>query len=99
MKVCARLGVHGDDVRTRIGKRLNIFLGLDNHQMDIHDLLGCRANRSYDQWANRDVGHETAVHDVDVDPIRASAVDRLDFSLKPAKISGKDRGGNSQRLG
>jgi serine/threonine protein kinase len=98
MKMCAGLGVHGDHVRAGIGKRLNIFLGFDDHQMDV-DRLSCRGtNRFHDQRTNRDVGHETTVHDVDVNPIGACLVDRLDFSLKTAKISGKDRGGDSEGL-
>jgi len=96
VKVRAGLGVHGDHVRPGVSKRLNIFLGLDDHEMDVDRLSGRSANRFDDQRADRDVGHETTVHDVDVDPIGSRLVDRLDFSLKTAKISGKHRRSDSE---
>ncbi len=99
VKVCAGLGVHCDHVCTGISKGLNIFLWFDDHEMDVDCLCRCGANRFDNQRANRDVGHETAVHDVDVNPVGAGPVDRLDFSLKTAKISGKDRWGDSEGLG
>jgi hypothetical protein len=98
MKVRAGLGVDGNDVRTRIGKRLNKFIRFDDHEMDVDDALGRGADGLYNERANRDVWHESAVHDVDVDPIGACLADCLDFSLKAAKISRKNGGGNSEGL-
>jgi hypothetical protein len=66
--------------------------------VDVHDALGRGAYGFYDERANRDVRHESAIHDVDVDPIGACVTDCLDFSLKAAKISRKHGGGNSERL-
>jgi hypothetical protein len=98
VKVCAGFGVDRDDVRASIGKRLNIFIWFDDHEVDVHDALGGGAYGFYDERANRDVRHESAIHDVDVDPIGACVTDCLDFSLKAAKISRKHGGGNSERL-
>jgi hypothetical protein len=98
VKMCTGLGVHRDDVGPGVGECLNIFLGFDDHEVDINHLLGRCADCFHDRRANRDVGHETAVHDIDVNPVGACLVDRLDFSLKTAKISGKDGGGDSERL-
>jgi len=58
------LGVHGDHVRPCVGKRLNIFLWFDDHEVDIDDALGRGADSLHDQRANRDVRHESAVHHV-----------------------------------
>ena len=90
VKMGARLRVHGDHVRPGLRKRLNIFLRFDNHEMGVDGLRRRGTDRLHDQRTNRDVGHETAIHDIDVDPIGARLIDRLDFSLKTAKISGKD---------
>ena len=48
VKMGAGLRVHGDDVRPRLRKRLNIFLRLDNHQMGIDGLCRCGTNRLHD---------------------------------------------------
>jgi hypothetical protein len=90
--------MHRNDVRPGLGECLNILLGFDDHQVYVDHLSRRRTNRFHNRRANRDVGHETPVHDIDVNPIGASFIDRLDFSRKAAKISGKDRGGNSERL-
>jgi isopentenyldiphosphate isomerase len=87
VKVCAGLGVDRDDVGACARKRLNIFLGLDDHQVHIDRFFRGFAYRFHDQRANRDVGHETSVHDVHVNPIGAGLVDGLDFGRKAAKIS------------
>ena len=85
----------GDDVGSSVGKRLKIFFWLDDHEMDI-DHLGRRgSDRSNDRRADRDVGHEPTVHDVNVNPVCTRSIDRLDFGGQPAKIRRKDGGGDS----
>jgi hypothetical protein len=96
--MCAGFRVDGDDVGARVGKRLNIFLRLDDHEMNVDDFFRRGTDGLHHERANRDVRHETAVHDVYVDPIGASSINRLDFSLKAAKISGKNRRGDSEGL-
>ena len=91
--------MHGDDVGAGLGERLNILFGLDDHQVDVDAFLRGGSNRLDDDGANRDVGHEAAIHYVDVNPIGPRLIDRLDFGLKTAKISGKDRGGDSEGFG
>ena len=98
MQVRAGLGMDGDDVRARIGKRLNIFLGFDDHEVNVDHALGGGADGLHDEWADRDVRHESSIHDVDVDPIGTGLADGPDFSLKAAKISRKNGGGDSEWL-
>jgi hypothetical protein len=60
------------------------------HQVDVEDLVGDGAQRLHDQWANRDVGHEAAVHHVDVDPVAASLVNGADLGCPSG--AGSNRG-------
>ena len=43
---------------------------------------------------NGQVGHEMAVHDVDVDPVGAGLVDRTHFLAEAGEIGGQDGGGD-----
>ena len=98
MPIRSGLGVDGDDVRAGIGKRLNIVIGVDNHEVDIDDALGRRTDRLDDEWPNRDVRNESTVHDIDVNPIRAGLAHGPDFGLKSAKIGGKNGWSDSERF-
>ncbi len=98
VQVRASLGVDRDDVSACFGKRLNIFLRFNDHEMDVDDAFGRRPNRLHDDRANSDVRHESAVHDIDVNPIGAGLANSLDFSLKAAKIGRKDGRCDSERL-
>ena len=80
------------------GKRLKIAFGLDDHQVHIERLRGRAAHGIDDRGAERDVRHEPAVHDVDVDPIGAGLIDRANFLAEPPQIGGKDGGRDHDRL-
>ena len=75
-----------DDVGACFSKRLNILLRLDDHEMNIDDFFSRGPNRSHDRRPDRDIGNEPAVHDVYVDPVRPSSIDRLDFGCQTSKI-------------
>ena len=47
--------------------------------------------------ADRQIGDEMAVHDVDVDPVGAGRVDRADFLAELREIGGQDRRGDERR--
>ena len=94
----AGLCVNRDDVCAGVGERLNVFLRFDDHEVDVDDALRRSADGSHDERADRDIRYESAVHDVDVDPIGSCVADCLDFSLKAAKISRKNGGGDSEWL-
>ena len=75
----AGVRVDGDDVRARLGEIRHAKLGFHDHEVAIQHLVRHRAERVDDEGADGDVGHETAVHHVDVDPLRASLVSGLDL--------------------
>ena len=66
-----RLGLNKKVIGAGFGKRLKIAFGLDDHQVHIERLRGRAAHRIHDRGTERDVRHEPAVHDVDVDPVGA----------------------------
>ena len=77
--VLGRLDVERDDVRAGLSEGLDLRLGMLDHQVDIEDALRCLAQALDDRRAQRDVRHVCAVHDIDVDVIRASILDALDL--------------------
>ena len=61
-------------------------------------LARVRAQRLHHRRADREVGHEMAVHHVDVDPVGAGRVDRAHFLAQPGEVGGQDRRGD-ERVG
>ena len=66
--------LNGNDVSAGFGEVGNVLFRLDDHQVNIQRLLRHRTERLDDQWADGDVGHEAAVHDVDMDPVSAGLI-------------------------
>ena len=85
-----RLDVDGNGVGAGGGEPLDPAVGLDDHEVDVDRKIGCRADGLDDREPDTDVGHEDAVHDVDVDEVRARGCDRRDLLAKPAEISRQD---------
>ncbi len=98
VKVRTGLGMDSNHICACIGERLNVFFGLDDHQVHIDHAFGGSADGFHDERPDRDIGDESAVHDIDVDPIGPSGVHSLDFSRKAAKIRRKDRWSDSEGL-
>ena len=57
----------------------------------VKDLIGDGAQRIHHQRADGDVGHETTVHGVDVDPLRTSFVHSHDLRCVGAAGQGRYR--------
>jgi len=91
VEVRPRLGMDGDDVRAGFGEGVEKSVDGRNHQMDVKRLLGVRAKRFDHRRADRQVGDEMPVHDVDVHPVGAGFVHRAHFLAKLREVSGKDR--------
>jgi hypothetical protein len=85
------LDVDSDRIGAGGGELLDPAGWLDDHEMDIDWEIGCGADGLDDREADADVGHEDAVHDVDVDEVSARRFDRGDLLAEPAKISRQDR--------
>jgi hypothetical protein len=68
-------------IRARFGEIRDPKFGLDDHEVAIKNLVRDRSKRRDDQRADGDVGHETTVHHVDVDPLRAGFVRGFDLGF------------------
>ena len=65
-------------------------LRLDDHEVHIERLGGCTPHGPDDHRAQRDVGHETAIHDIDMNPIGARQIDRAHLFGQTAEIRRQD---------
>ena len=81
----------GEGVEERIDRR--------DHQVNVERLLGVRPKRLHDTGADGEVGHEMAVHDVDVDPVGPGLIDRAHFLAEPGEVGGEDGGGDQRACG
>ena len=80
------------------GKNIEIAFRLDNHQVYIERLLRVASDRFDNHRSERDIRHEAAVHDVNMDPVGASRIDGTDLLGKMPEIRRQDRRCNNNRL-
>ena len=98
VEVRAGLRMDGDDVGPGLGECVEERVDRRNHQMHVERLCGVRPERLHHARADGDVGHEMAIHHVDVDPVGARLVDRAHFLAQLGEVGGKD-GRGDQRSG
>ena len=99
VEVRAGFDMHGDDVGAGLGEGLEIGVARRDHQMHVERLLGVGPDRLHDVRPDRDVRHEVAVHDVDMDPVGAGGIDGADLLAELREIRGEDRRGDDQWAG
>ena len=80
------LDVHGDPVGAGLAELLHVALGLDDHQVHVDRQPGRRAHGPHDQRADGDVGHEAAVHHVQVQPRRGTAIHQAHGAFQVARV-------------
>ena len=67
--------------------------------MHVQWLGGHRAQGLHDQGADRDVGHETSIHHVHMDPVSPGGIHSPHVLAQPGEIGRENRRGDHQRLG
>jgi hypothetical protein len=82
----ARLGLHQQMIGAGAGEGGEIALRFDYHQMNVEWLCRRAADRLEHDRSDGDVGNETAVHYVDMDPVRAGSIDSADFFPQSGEI-------------
>ncbi len=87
VQVPASLVVHAHPVGPRIGKGRNELVGILDHQVAVERQLRRLAQAGDDRRSDGDVGHEVAVHDVDMDHRAAAALRRGNLVREVCKIS------------
>ena len=90
MHVRAGLDVNRDDVSAGLGEGGEERIGRRDHQMDVEGFLGVRAQRLHHIRPDRDVGHEVAVHHVNMDPVGAGGVDRAHLLAELREVGGEN---------
>ena len=92
------LGMDGQDVGARLAIGLQPGVDRRDHQMHVERKFRVRPQGLHHIRADGDVRHEMAVHDVDMDPVRAGSVQRANFFAQHREVAGKD-GRTDQGLG
>ena len=98
MEVRAGFPVHRHRVGTGLGEGAQVALGLADHEVDLEGEVGLAAKRPQGVGPEGEVGHEVAVHDVDVEPVGAAPLQPVDRLRQPAEVSGEQRGGDDQAV-
>ena len=81
--------MHGQYGRVQVGEGLYVSVGIDNHQMHVKWLCRMASNGLEHRHSEAYVGHEYAVHDVDVMPCGLAPFDHFDVALEVSEISGQ----------
>src|SRR3990172_8836249 len=90
-----RFRVDSHDVRAGLDKRRNVPVRVRNHEMDMERHFSHIPDRLDDQRTNRDVRHEVAVHDIDMQQMRAGFFNPANVFAERREISGKYRGSDA----
>ncbi len=84
----------GQSACTGFGKRLEVALGLFDHQMHIEGQSGDAPAGLHNEGSHGDVGDKVAVHDIDVQPVRTGRFAGSDLFAQTGEVGGKDGCGN-----
>ena len=93
----AWLGLDQQMVGACLGEGRKIAFRLDDHQMHVERLCCRAADGLQHERTDGDVGHEAAVHHIDVDPVGAGRVDGADLLAQSREIRGQHRRCNQNR--
>ena len=86
----ARLGLHQQMIGAGTSEVGEIAFRLDDHQMNVERLRGRAADRLKHDRSEGDIGNETAVHHVHMDPVRAGNIDGADLFTQSSEIGRQD---------
>src|SRR5204863_7981594 len=81
-----RFDMDGYRIRAGLEKARKIMIRMFDHQMDVERKLGVFADRRDDRGPERNVVHKMAIHDVEVQPVRARFFRAMDLGFEMRKI-------------
>src|ERR1041384_1076417 len=87
----AKFDVNIHLVRSGFSERLQKNLRFRTHQMHIEKKLRQRPNGLHNRWPERNILHEMAVHDVEMQPIRSRSISASGFFFQASEIGGEER--------
>ena len=91
VEMLGRFGLDGDAVGAGVGEGFEIGVDRLDHQMAVERLVAVRAQRRHHRRAESDVGHEMAVHHVEVDPVGARRRDVAHLLAEIGEVGRQDR--------
>ena len=68
---------------------MNIADRIDNHQMHIKEKVRILSDAPDHRHTETDLRHENAVHDIDVNVLRARAFDGIQFASQMSEVRGQ----------
>ncbi len=86
----AGLVMHAHPVRPRIGQRGNKFVRILDHQMAIEGELRHLPHRRHHRRTKGDIGHEMAIHHIQMDDGSTTALGGLDLVSQMREVGGKN---------
>ena len=90
MQVRQHFDVHRHHVGAGVDERLDVAVGLRRSSGARRAArVATRLQRAHDRRPDRDVRHEVAVHDVDVNQVGAAALDRGDVAAEVREVRGQ----------
>ena len=91
MQMRQHFDVDRDHRRAGLGEGVDVAIGIGDHQVDVERHRRDPLERPDDRRADRDVRHEVAVHDVDVNQVGAAALDGRDRVAEGREVGREDR--------
>ena len=79
------------DVGARLHEAFDVLFGFHDHQMHVEAFRRGPADGFHYRETERDVGHEYAVHHVDMHPLGGTAVDHAGVALQMAEVGREHR--------
>ena len=85
-----RFDVDGDRIRAGLEEARQIMIGMFDHEMHVERELGVFAHGGDDGGPEGNVIDEMAVHDVEMEPVRAGFFRAMDLSFEMGEIGGEN---------
>ena len=83
--------VETDHLRPHLGKALDVFFGMDDHQVYVHRFFRFLCNGLDDRKAERDIGHKGPVHHIQMEKV-GIPIHHFHIFFQMQKIGRKHRG-------
>ena len=91
-----RFDMYRHNIGARVRECFHVAFGLDDHQMRLDRNSRRRADGRKYRQANRDVRHETAVHDIEMNRRRARCLRLPDLIAEMREVGGENRWRNAR---
>jgi hypothetical protein len=99
VEVIAGFGVNDEHLAASLDIEVRELVGLLDHQVGLEGAIGAISHRRNHIGTERQIRNESTIHNVELESIDASFVQRDDFVAKPTEVCGEDRWDDGNRAG